>query len=124
LHHGNTLDDSRFSSHPFHSLVESMAQMPNREAAHISEFDALQVGSEALAGIQFSGIGGEALHTEPLRRAIGQELCDEVTAVDRRAISDNHHLARHLPQQVLEKRDHIVRIDSTVLAVEGELALG
>jgi hypothetical protein len=117
------LDNSRVSTHPFHRTAEFMAQMPNREAAHIPEFDALQMGPEALAGIQLWGIGGEALHLEPLRRAIGQELCDAMTAMDGRAIPDNHHLAGHLPQQVLEKRDHIVSIERTVLAVEVELAL-
>ena len=44
------LDDARFSSHPFHSIAEFTAQMPNCEAAHIPEFDALQVGSEASPG--------------------------------------------------------------------------
>jgi hypothetical protein len=48
-----------------------MAHMTDRKAAHIPEFDTLQVCPEALAGIQFWGIGGEALHMEPLRRAIG-----------------------------------------------------
>jgi hypothetical protein len=83
------LDDSRFSTPPFHSVAEFMAQMPNREAAYIPEFDALQVGPKALSGIQFWGIGGEALPMEPWRRAIGQELSDEVTAVDWRAIQGN-----------------------------------
>jgi hypothetical protein len=100
-----------------------MVQMPNREAAHIPEFNALQMGPKALAGIQLWGIGGEALHMEPLRRTISQELCDQMTAVDRRTIPDKHHLSRHLPQQVLEKSDHIVRVNRTVLAVEVELAL-
>jgi hypothetical protein len=98
--------------------------MPHREATHIPEFDALQMGPEALAGIQLWGIGGEALHMEPLRRAIGEELCNAMTAVDGRAVPDNHHLAGHLPQQVFEKCHHIVRIESTVLAVEVQLALG
>ena len=83
------LDDSRFSTPPFHSVAEFMAQMPNREAAYIPEFDALQVGPEALAGIQFWGIGRKPLYLEPWRRAIGQELSDEVTAVDWRAIQGN-----------------------------------
>jgi hypothetical protein len=74
-----------------------MAQMPDREAAYIPEFDAFQVGPEALAGIQLWGIGGEALHLEPLRRAIGQELGDAMAAVDGRAVPDNHHRAGHLP---------------------------
>jgi len=92
------LDDARFSPHPFHRIAEFMVQMPKREAAHIPEFNALQMGPEALAGIQLWGIGGEALHMEPWRRAMGQKLCDEVTTVDWRTIPDNHHLSRHLSQ--------------------------
>jgi hypothetical protein len=118
------LDDARFSSHPFHRLAEFMTPMTNREAAHLPEFDALQVGPEALAGMQLWGRGGEALPMEPLGRATGQELRDEVTAVDGRAIPEKHQGAGHLPQQVLEKRDHVVRVESTVLAVAVARALG
>ena len=97
--------------------------MTDRKAAHIPEFDALQVGPETLAGIQFWGIGGEALHMEPLRRAIGQEFLDEIAAVDRRAIPNEHQRARHLAEQMLQKRDDIGGIDGLVLAVKIQLAL-
>ena len=50
--------------------------MPKREAAHIAQFDAFEMGPEALAGIQLWGIGGEAFQMEPVRRAIRQERLD------------------------------------------------
>jgi hypothetical protein len=100
-----------------------MAQMTDRKAAHIPEFDAFQVCPEALAGIQFWGVGGEALHLEPWRRAIGQELLDEMAVVDRRAIPNDHQRARHLAEQMLQERDDIGGIDGLVLAVEIQLAL-
>jgi hypothetical protein len=118
------VDDAWCSPHPFHLIAEFMVQMPNREAAHIPEFNALQMGPKALAEIQLWGIGGKALPMEPWHPAMGQELCDEVTTVDGRAIPDHHPLSRHLPQQVLETRDHIVRVNRTVLAAEVELSLG
>jgi hypothetical protein len=117
------LDDSRFSTPPFHSVAEFMAQMQNREAAYIPEFDALQVGPEALAGIQFWGIGGEALHLEPWRRAIGQELLEEMAAMDRRAIPNDHQRARQLAEQMPQERDDLGGIEGLVLAVEMQLAL-
>ena len=78
-----------------------MTQITDRQAAHMPAFDALEVCPETLAGIQFWGIGGEALHLEPWRRASGQELLDEMAAVDRRAIPHDHQRARHLAEQML-----------------------
>jgi hypothetical protein len=37
------LDDAWFSSHPFHGIAEFIAQMTDRKAARIPEFDTLQV---------------------------------------------------------------------------------
>jgi hypothetical protein len=118
------LDEARCSTHPLHSIAACMAQRPTREAAHMPEFDPLAMGPEALAGVPRWGIGGEALHLEPWRRAMGQELCEAMTAGDGRAIPDHHDLAGHLPPPELETRDHIVSVESTVLAVAGARALG
>jgi hypothetical protein len=96
--------------------------MTDRKATHIPEFDTLQVCPEALAGIQFWGIGGEALDLEPWRGAVGQELLDEVAVVDRRAIPNDQKRARHLAEQMLQERDDIGGIDGLVLAVEIQLA--
>ena len=61
---------------------------------------------------------------QALRRAIGQKVPDDLTSMDRRAIPDDHDPARHFAQEVLEKRDDVVRVDGMILAVEVELALG
>jgi hypothetical protein len=53
------VDDARLATPSFHRLAEFVAQMPNREAAHIPAFDPLQMGPAALAGVQLWGIGGE-----------------------------------------------------------------
>jgi hypothetical protein len=100
-----------------------MAQMTDRQATHISELDSLQMRPQGLTRIQFRGIGGQALHVKPLRRPSCEKLLDGVTAVDRRAIPDDHHGAGHLAQQVFEKANHVVRIDRAVLAAEVQLAL-
>jgi hypothetical protein len=118
------VDEARFAPHPFHRVAQFTPQIWDREAAHIAQFDSLELLPEALIGIQLWGIGRQALQMEALRRPIGQKLPDRVAAVDRRAIPDEHHPARHLPQQVLKKCHHVVRVDGVVLAVEVELAFG
>lgn len=53
-----------------------------------------------------------------------QESVDDVATVDRGAIPNELHPPRHLAQQVLEKPDHVGRIERMTLAVEVQLALG
>ena len=117
------LDDARFSSHPIHGVAEFMAQMTDRQAAYMPEFDALQGCPEAPAGMPFWGIGGEALHLEAWRRASGQERLHEMATVDRRASPNDHQRARPLAEQMLRERDDICGVDGLVLAVEIPLAL-
>jgi hypothetical protein len=45
-----------------------------------------------------------------------------MATVDGSAIPDEDHLAGDLAQQVLEKRDDVVRVDGVVLAAEVQLA--
>ena len=58
---------------------------------------------EALPRIQFRRIGRQALHVQPLGRPIGEELPDEMTAMNGGAIPHDHHAAGHLTQQMLQK---------------------
>jgi hypothetical protein len=98
--------------------------MGHIEATHMAELDPFELLPEPLARIQFRGVGRQAFQMEALRRAVGQEFFDDVAAVDRRAIPANHDLARHLPQQVFEKCDPVVRVEGVALAMEVERALG
>lgn len=97
--------------------------MTESTAAYIPEFDALQVGPEALARIQFWGIGWQALDVEALRRAMGQECLDDVTTVNWRPIPDHHQTAGHFPQHMFQEGDHVFRIDGAVLTVKIQLPL-
>ena len=78
---------------------------------------------QALARIQFRGIGGQALLVQPRRHPGREKLPHGVTAVDRRAIPDEPHVAGHLAPQGLENADPVVRVERAVLAVEVQLAL-
>ncbi len=97
--------------------------MTESQAADIPEFDPLQVRPEALARIQFRGIGWQALDVEALSRAIGQEGLDDVTTVNWRPIPDHHQTAGHFPQHMFQEGDHVFRIDGAVLTVKIQLAL-
>ena len=61
---------------------------------------------------------------QALSCTIGEEVSDDLTAMDRRAIPDEHHPAGHLAQQMLEKPSDVVRVDRVILAVKVEFALG
>lgn len=93
------------------------------EAAHIAEFDPFAGAPKPLAGIQLGGLGRQTLQVEPLGRPIGQERLDDLTARHRRAIPDNDHPARHLPQHMLPEGHHVCQIDGAVLSVERACSL-
>ena len=60
---------------------------------------------------------------QPLCGPIREARSDGSAAVDRRTIPDDDQAAGDLAQQVLQKRDHVIRIDGVILAVEVQLAL-
>src|ERR671915_409619 len=91
-------DDARFSTDPLDRVAQLLAQMREAEAAHIAQLDAFELRPQPLARIQVRHISREALGMEPLPGPIREELCDHAAAMDRRAIPDDHQLARDLPQ--------------------------
>jgi hypothetical protein len=97
--------------------------MTDCKAAHMAEFDALEMPPETFTRVQFRGIGREALDVDALRGTMGEELLDDLTAMNRRSIPDDDYPTGHLTQQVFQKGEHIRRVDRVVLAVEVQLAL-
>ena len=53
------------------------------DAAQVAQLDPFELLPEALPRVELRGIGWQAFQVEPLRRAIGQKLANDVTAVDR-----------------------------------------
>jgi hypothetical protein len=92
------------------------------QTAYMAQLDPFALLPEALARVHLRGIGRQALEMEAWRRPIRQELLDTMAMMDGGAIPDDDHLAGDLAQQVLEKRDDVVRVDGVVLAVEVQLA--
>lgn len=117
-------NDAWFSTDPFDGIAEFAAEMGQIETAKIAELDSLQVCPETLTRVQLRGISRQALHVESRRRPIGQERFDDVAAVNWCSIPDDDQAAGHLPQQMLQEGNNILRIDWAVLAGEIQLGLG
>jgi hypothetical protein len=117
-------NEAWFSTDPSDGIAEFAAEMGQIGTADIAELDSLQVCPEALTRVQLRGLGWQALHVESRRRPMSQERFDGVAAVNWRSIPDDDQAAGHLPQQMLKKGDHILRIDRAVLAGEIQLGFG
>jgi hypothetical protein len=98
--------------------------MGHVEAADMAPLDAFEVLPEPLARVQLRSIAREALQMPALGGAMGEEVSDDLTAMERRAIPDEHHPAGYLAQQMLEKGDDVARVDRVILAVEVACTLG
>jgi hypothetical protein len=110
-----------FSSHPFHGTAEFAAQVWKIEATQVAQLDAFELLPEPLTRIQFRSIGRQTLYMQPLCCTIREELSDGTAAVDGSATPDDDHAAGALAQQVLEKRDHVMRGEGALLAVQVQL---
>jgi hypothetical protein len=70
--------------------------MGDVEAADIAQLNAFELLPEPLARVQLRSIGRQALQMQPRRCAIGEEISDDPTAMDRSAVPDNDYAARYL----------------------------
>jgi hypothetical protein len=76
------MENSGFSLHPFHCVAQLIPQLWEVKTAQIAQPDPFNLLPEAL------------------RRIIGQEVLDELTAMNRGAIPNDYHPARHLTKFV------------------------
>jgi hypothetical protein len=118
------VDETWFATHPFHGVAPFVPQMWDIAAADMASFDPFARLPDALARIELRSIARQRFEREAGRCAVREKLPDGVAAVNRGPIPEEPHPARDLAQQVLKKRDHVVRIDRAVLAVAGERTLG
>lgn len=113
-----------FGPDPFHRVTQRVPQMREIDAAHVTQLDPLELLPQALARIEVGGIGRQALHVQPLGRAIGEELLDDLTAVDRGALPHDHQAAGDLAPQVLQNVHDSGRVPRVVLPMAVEFACG
>ncbi len=94
------------------------------EATHMAQLDPFELLPEPFARVQLRRIGWQALQMQSLCCTVGQELFDYMAAMNRGIIPNDDYTAGHFPQQMIEKGDHICRIEGAVLAGEIQLPLG
>lgn len=90
----------------------------------MAPLDPFEVGPYPLTGIPLRRRGREPLQRDAVRGAVPQQRRDYVTTVARRPSPHDDDATGHLPQPMLQKGDHVLRIDRTVLTGELPLALG
>ena len=77
----------------------------------------LCLGPDELIRIEFWGIGGKAMHMEPL--VFLNELSDDDAPVDRAAVPKEHHRASQVPQKVTQESNDLHASD--VARVEAKI---
>ncbi len=89
----------------------------------VAQFHTFELLPDTLVGVQLRGIGRQALQMQTLRRAMGQKLANDVTAVDRGPIPDHDQAAGHFAPQVCQTGDHSLGVDGVILSMAIQLAL-
>jgi hypothetical protein len=77
---------------------------------------------EALGRVQLWRVGRQAFEAQAVGRALGEEVLDNLGAVDRRAIPDHQQPAGDLSQQVLEEAHHVRAAQGVVAHLEQDAA--
>lgn len=100
-------DNSELMTDAGHCPSELVAEFAERVTADIGQFPVLQMLPEPLVGIELRRVGGQGLQAQALRRPLGQEVLDDLSAVDGRAVPDHQQLTRQVAQQVPKEADDI-----------------
>lgn len=111
-------DDVRLLPEPLAGGPELAAGLVKVMAAKVAHLDLLEVPPDAFFRIHLRGITGEALEVDPLGRSVAQILPDRFAAVDRRAIPDDHQLARNDTPQMIQEADHLGTRDRRLVDLE------
>src|SRR5215831_14654286 len=75
--------------------------------ASVAQLDPLPVAPDPLIRVHVRRVAGEGLEGEAPGRAPGQEILDDLAAMDRGAVPDDQELAREVAQQVPEEAHHV-----------------
>jgi hypothetical protein len=101
------LDDVPLVAEAGGSEPELASQMREILAADVAQLDVLEVGPDALVGVQVRRVAGESLQLEAPGCPLGQEVLDRLATMDRGAVPQDQELAGKVPQQVLQEADDI-----------------
>jgi hypothetical protein len=87
-------------------------------AADVAQLDVLEVGPDALVGVQIWSVAREPLQLEPAGGSLGQEVLDRLAAMDRCTIPDDQELAGDVAEQMLEKADDVWALVRSLLHLQ------
>lgn len=102
-------------------LAGGVAELPDSFGAEVGEFVLLPVSPELLDGVEFGGIGGQALDVQP-RVLFLDKGGDEAAAMEGRAVPKQQYVAGHLPVQRPQETDDLGAPDRTGMQLEVEVA--
>ena len=101
-------DDGELVANTSDRQSQFVAEFGERVTADIAQLTPLEVLPQPFVRIQLRRVGGQGLQMQALGGSLGEEVLDDLGAVDGRAVPDDEQLAGDMAQQVLEE-PHYVR---------------
>ena len=87
-------------------------------ATHVPQLDAFEVRPDALIRVKVGRVAWQLLQLEPFGSALGQEVFDRLTAMDRRPIPEHQELAGQVSQEVAQEQHHIWTAEGVILDLQ------
>jgi hypothetical protein len=91
-------------------------------AAHVPQLDAFEIRPDTLIRVEIGRVAWQLLQAQPLGSTLSQEVFDRLTAMDRRSIPDDQHLARYLSQQMPQEEHDVWTVEGVVLNLQQQAA--
>lgn len=76
-------------------------------AADITQLHVFEVRPDAFVRVEIRGVARQLLESQAPGCALGQEVFDGLTAMNRCPVPDHQQLSRNMSQQMLEKADDV-----------------
>jgi hypothetical protein len=115
-------DDMPFVTQTSGCQAQVSLEVKQVGAAHVAQFDILQVRPDALVGVQFGSVARQLLEAQTFGCTLGQEVFDGLTAMNWRTVPDHQQLARNASQQMLEETHDLGTAERVVLDAQQQLA--
>lgn len=93
-----TADDRTLATEPSDGQPQLVAKLRDRWAAQVSGVDPLEVVSDTLIRVEIRGVARWLLQPETLSSTRGQEILDDLGAVDGSPVPDHQQLTREVTQ--------------------------
>ena len=87
-------------------------------AAHVPQLNVFEIGPDTLMRVEIGRVAWQLLQLEPFGSALGQEVFDRLTAMDRRPIPEHQELAGQVSQEVAQEQHHIWTAEGVILDLQ------